>query len=272
MFPIVTIFGREFAVYALLSTAGILVAGFYACKNAKKLGADQNSIIITAIWGMAGAVIGSHLLYAITNWSAAYALILHWKDLTLFRELVQCLAYIFGGAVYYGGLLGGIMAGRIYMKRKKLDICVCSDILAPAIPLFHTFGRVGCFFAGCCYGIPCKFGVVFTNSLLAEANGIARFPVQLVEAAMEFIIFLALDRMKKRYAGKGILLKLYLCIYAFVRFFLEYLRGDELRGHIVPGISTSQLISLLILAALPAGLIIKKRKNARILQNRNTIY
>ena len=102
MFPIVTIFGREFATYALAATAGILASGFYACRNAKKLNINQNNIIMTAIFGMAGALIGSHLLYAMTNWSAVYALILHWEKLTSFDEFLQCLMYIFGGAVYYG--------------------------------------------------------------------------------------------------------------------------------------------------------------------------
>lgn len=270
MFPIVTIFGREFATYALAATAGILVSGFYACRNAKKLNINQNNIIITAIFGMAGALIGSHLLYAMTNWSAVYALILHWEKLTSFDEFLQCLMYIFGGAVYYGGLLAGIMTGWIYMKRKKLDTRVCSDILAPAIPLFHAFGRVGCFFAGCCYGVPGKFGFVFYNSPLPEANGVVRFPVQLLEAAIELLIFLLLDRMLKKGAGRGSFLKIYLGLYAFVRFFLEYLRGDELRGYIL-GMSTSQFISLIILAVLLIKLILE-RKHARMRRKRNTIY
>ena len=93
------------------------------------------------------------------------------------------MATIWGGSVFYGGLLGGILAGAVYLRRKGRPLDLWASLTAPAIPLFHVFGRVGCFLGGCCYGLPSAWGFVYRYSPVAEANGVSRFPVQLVEAA-----------------------------------------------------------------------------------------
>ena len=116
-------------------------------------------------------------------------------------------------------------------------------------PLFHTFGRIGCFLGGCCYGIPCDFGFVYTQNPIAMANGVRRFPVQLLEALFCFFLFLLLFSLFRRGRCKNRLLALYLGIYSVGRFFLEYLRGDDYRGFLW-GLSTSQLISILLLTGV----------------------
>ena len=89
-------------------------------------------------------------------------------------------------------------------------------------------------------------GIAFTHSLSAP-NGIPYFPVQLLEAACEAIIFLFVLRLSLRAAGQGRALWLYLCLYAPARFLLEFLRADTIRG-IWFGLSTSQWVSVVLLA------------------------
>jgi phosphatidylglycerol:prolipoprotein diacylglycerol transferase len=72
------------------------------------------------------------------------------------------------------------------------------DIATPAIPLFHFFGRMGCFFAGCCFGIESSFGYTFRYSIIKEANGINRFPVQLLEALVNLLLFFIKDILTKK--------------------------------------------------------------------------
>ena len=114
---------------------------------------------------------------------------------------------------------------------------------------------------GCCYGIEYhgKFAVHFPdNEFVSDLSVVPRFPVQLLEALINFILFIVLiliaRKIRKRYSMFG----LYLICYAIIRFSLEFLRGDVERG-IVLGVSTSQWISLLL---LPIGfyLILKKDK------------
>ena len=111
------------------------------------------------------------------------------------------MATIWGGSVFYGGLLGGILAGAVYLRRKGAALGLWASLTAPAIPLFHVFGRVGCFLGGCCYGLPSAWGFVYRYSPVAEANGVSRFPVQLVEAAWNLVLFLLLARLQRQ--GQG---------------------------------------------------------------------
>ena len=256
MFPQVTIFGRTFGTYALLAVAGLLAAGFAACRNARRRGYDDNEMIAVLLAAAVGAFLGGHLLYGITNWPLAFTLFS--QPASGFGEAVQRIAVVFGGAVFYGGLLGGILAGCLCIRKKKLDLAEYAGLAAPAVPLFHFFGRIGCFLGGCCYGVECSFGFTYQNSLVPEANGVSRFPVQLAEAAFNLALVFLLSALLQRGWTRR-LFPLYLALYAAGRFLLEFLRGDAIRGFAGP-LSTSQWISLGILAVCGVLLLRSRRR------------
>lgn len=110
----------------------------------------------------------------------------------------------------------------------------------PAIPLFHCFGRIGCFLAGCCYGKVLSSPVVFAGILEFR-----RIPVQLFEALFEIVLFAVLLLVGRKKMGSH-LLGVYLTTYAVFRFINEFFRGDEVRGSYF-GCSTAQWISMGIL-------------------------
>ena len=151
----------------------------------------------------------------------------------------------------------------LFCQRRKLPFGPLVTDLVPAVPLFHAFGRVGCFLAGCCYGIPAPagwLGVTFSQALLAP-NGVALVPVQLYEAAGCLLLFLLLDRLARRGWSGGQLLPVYLSLYGAFRFLLEFLRGDGARGFWGP-LSTSQWVALATLAAaLPVLLWQQSQRN-----------
>ena len=263
MYPIVTIFGRPIGTYALSSVAGILLAGWYACRAARRRGVDDNEIIVLLLVSAVGILLGSHVLYALTNLSALLRYLSESANLSLGDWFRGLLPYV-GGAVFYGGLLGGLAAGALYLRIRRLPFAAYADIAAPAIPLFHAFGRIGCFLGGCCYGIPWEGGITYTRALSPEANGVARFPVQLLESALLFAPFFLLAALFRRGALRAKLLALYLAVYAVLRFLLEFLRGDAIRG-VYFGLSTSQWISLAILLALGVAALARAcaRRRAR---------
>lgn len=243
MIPPFTIFNRTFTVYPIAALIGIFAAGFFACHTAKKAGKDDNDMIVLLLVSGLGVFLGMHLLYGLVclpQWPQLLAQV-HSP-----ASFLQVMANIWGGSVFYGGLLGGILAGYLYLWKKRMDILLWSDLAAPAIPFFHFFGRIGCFLGGCCYGVACPIGFQYRYSQAPEANGVTRFPVQLVEAGWNLILFFLLAKLQAR--GKQRLLPLYLLLYAPVRFALEFLRGDAYRGFLL-GLSTSQWISLLIFPA-----------------------
>ena len=247
MLPYLKLFNGQISTYTILTVIGILLSGFYVCRTAKKRGHDDNDYIIFMLVCAVGVIIGSHILYAITKTPLIIKLVTNWtKYITSFGNFVTALALVFGGAVFYGGLIGGIVAGWIYGKRKKFDMYEFSDICAPMVPLFHGFGRIGCFLGGCCYGIESDFGfTVNNNDLVPSLCGVNRFPVQLLEALLNFGLFFLLAYLLKKDMLKGRLFATYLFIYSIIRFCDEFLRGDTYRGFLF-GLSTSQIISILL--------------------------
>ena len=266
MFPFLNIFGAEFSTYTLCTVVGILLSGLYVCRTAKKLGHDDNDYIIFMLVCSIGVIVGGHLLYGITKIPVIVELLTNWsKYISGFGDFAYALGIIFGGAVFYGGLIGGIVAGWIYGKHKKFDMYEFSDICAPMVPLFHGFGRIGCFLGGCCYGIESDFGfTVEHNDLIPSLCGVNRFPVQLMEALLNFGLFFLLAYLLKKDKLKGRLFATYLFIYSIIRFCDEFLRGDSYRGFLF-GLSTSQIISILLFIGSVTYLIVfnVKKKTSR---------
>lgn len=244
MYPSFQLFGKDIGLYPICALLGIFSAGILAMKLAEKRGINKDNMLVMLLTSCVGVLLGGHILYGITNYKYLIALIKSIGEIS-FADFFKYLYYIFGGMVYYGGLIGGIIAGGIYIRHKKLPLAEYSDICAPAVPLFHVFGRIGCFLGGCCYGIESKFGFIYSHALDPAANGVRRFPIQLAEAAVNFLIFLVLYRLLKNNKLHGKLFCLYLIIYSVCRFILEFWRGDVIRGFVL-GMSTSQFISILI--------------------------
>lgn len=259
MFPSFTLFGREIYMYVVAAIAGALLAGWYACRAAKRAGEDDNRMIRFLLAAAGGALVGSHLFYALLELDRAAAVL----QASSLREALRALAVWLGGGVFYGGLLGGAAGGLLYVRAAKRPLALYADISACFAPLFHAFGRIGCFLGGCCFGVESRFGFIFTRSPLEIANGVRRFPVQLLESACCLLLFFLLDRLRKKGVLRGRLLGLYFALYAVIRFADEFLRGDALRGMAL-GLSTSQWVSLAVFAAGALILLLpaRSRKNA----------
>ncbi len=247
MFPSFILFGKEISMYSVLAVLGLFIAGFLVCKLSKKRNILYVDMIIFMIFVFIGVYFGGVILYAVTQWQYIAALFKNFSVIVNDGMLIPFLATIFGGSVFYGGLIGGICTGMLYLKVAQKNVGDYSDLAAIAAPLFHAFGRIGCFLGGCCYGIECDFGFIFNNSLVESANGVRRFPVQLVESGFEFILFAVILFMFFKKIQQHRLFLWYLFIYSIGRFILEFFRGDEYRGFV--GIfSTSQFISIIIFA------------------------
>ena len=166
-----------------------------------------------------------------------------------------------GGITFMGGLIGGgvfFIACTLLHKDKSVrkEFPLMADIAAPVILVAHGFGRIGCFFGGCCYG-------AVTDSPLGisyPVDGVwqNRYPTQLYEALFCFLAFavfmLVLAKTQKR---TGNTLLYYAVSYSVFRFFLEYLRADH-RGGADIGLSPSQVQSLVLVIAVVAFILIKK--------------
>jgi phosphatidylglycerol:prolipoprotein diacylglycerol transferase len=238
-------------MYGVMTAVGIISAYFLASHRMKKRNMPERKI--DEIFGLAIFVIifgylCSKLLYIVT-------IIPYLIDGTM-----TLAGAITGGWVIYGGIFGGILGGLIYCKWKKLDFWEYTDVIVPPVAFAQGCGRIGCFFAGCCYGVETDsswFYLEFSNSSFAP-NHVHLVPTQLIMSAGDFLLyFFLLWYEKKVQKREGEVIGVYLMIYSIGRFIVEFFRGDTIRGQ-VGVLSTSQFIG--IFAAIAGVIILVNRR------------
>lgn len=266
MYPFITVFGKELSMYGIVSVAGLALATTVFYRLTRKYKYMLEDVIFITLISAAGIMVGGHLLYGITNIPGMIAYLQtnpNWGDFETWKTF---FGVYWGGLVFYGGFIGSTLGvywftGTKYMK-KHVDKKLCVNLYAVVIPLFHAFGRVGCFFAGCCYGIECDFGFVVTdNTMNPLINGPRRFPTPLLEAVGCLIIFAVLLTLWLKDKMRDKMLYLYCIMYPVLRFSDEFLRGDAIRG-VWFGLSTSQWISIGLFIFGVVNLIIRRNNKA----------
>ena len=231
-----------------LKTYGACMAtGFILCwMLVEKLsGRKDLSNLLLAL--MIGGVVGSRISYVIEHWRSEFA-----------ANPAAIIRVDQGGLMFYGGFILSFIVFFVWCFLKKENPLKLADLLAAVIPLGHAFGRIGCFFYGCCYGRDSDAWCAVTFPMGSPSwyehgrKMVSVLPTQLFEAAALLMLFWGLMtawRGRKtgggRQWGDGLILGLYLCGYAVIRFVIEYLRGDP-RAAVGP-FSISQTISLVML-------------------------
>lgn len=244
--------------YGLMIGIGILAAYWLSEYRAKKHGLDENPIFAMAIFCVLGGFIGSKFLYALTILPKMI------EDPSVIKDLAT-------GWVVYGGIIGGIVTAIVFCKIKKMEFLKYFDIIIPSVALAQGFGRIGCFLAGCCYGLPTDsfWGITFTHSHYAP-NGVELVPTQLISSGLNFIHFFILILLSKKLKTPGQIGGCYLVFYSVGRFILEFFRGDLIRGS-VGILTTSQFISIFTFAAGIAIIVIteilQKKRKAGVQEN-----
>ncbi|HEY3038173.1 MAG TPA: prolipoprotein diacylglyceryl transferase [Pyrinomonadaceae bacterium] len=249
-----------------INTYGVFLALAFLCailitvKLAVRDGLPREKIYDLCLWMLLSSLIGSKILMFFTE--------PEYRDHPL--QLLS-LDFLRSGGVFYGGLLGAILAGYFLMRRYKLPWWKTADACAPGIAIGNFFGRQGCFAAGCCWGKPTTlpWGVKFTE-LGHEITGVPTdaylHPTQLYESfAMLIVFFFLLWLYKhKRFSGQVILS--YALLYSVIRFGIEFLRDDP-RGDLfglttLTGLSTSQIISIIVGTGALVLMLVRRRRAA----------
>lgn len=227
MCPYIHFILPSYGVLAFLGSFSALVLIYW---RIGKFEIDFSDFLALFALSTINGMLGSKILFVITR----IPFLLQNFNLLNLVDLI-----LHSGYVFYGGLFGVLLAIKLYSKwTTKYTTQHLFSLIAPAIPLFHCFGRIGCWLAGCC------FGFEFVEPIILNGFSFTRFPIQLLESLFEALLFISLLLMEQRHK-KHSLLEIYLIAYACFRFVIEFFRGDEIRG-IFFGLSTSQWISFMI--------------------------
>ncbi|MCX6592546.1 MAG: prolipoprotein diacylglyceryl transferase [Acidobacteria bacterium] len=249
MFPkLIEIGGLYLPTYGALVALGFL-AGLESSKRlARRLGLDPENVINLAVYCALAGLVGAKLMMFIFDWEI-YAK----NPSELFSiETLQ------SAGVFQGGFLLALVVGVWLMKRYRLPVLFTMDCLAPGVAIGHAIGRLGCFAAGCCWGVRCDraWGVTFTSvdagRMTGVPLGVPLHPTQIYESAAEFVLFGLLYHLATRTPRPGTVIGLYLVSYSAVRFFVELFRFHQ--QPLIGAFSNTQWISA-ALAVLGVALL-----------------
>jgi len=245
MYPILfRIWGFPINTYGVFLALAFLGAIFVTVRLAQRDGLPKERIYDLCLWLLLSSLVGSKLLMFFTE--------PEYREHPM--QLVS-LDFLRSGGVFYGGLLGALITGYILMRRWKLPWWKTADACAPGIALGNVLGRQGCFSAGCCWGKPTNlpWGVRFSelgHEVTSVPTGVKLHPTQLYESFAMLIVFFFLLWLHRRRKFSGQVILAYAIIYAAVRFVIEFVRDDP-RGDVLglttlTGLSTSQLIGIVV--------------------------
>ena len=238
--------------YGVLLAAAYLSGLQFALMRARSRGLNPERVMDLGIWIIISALAGAKLLLLVVEHD------------TFSSNPAQLLTLLRSGGVFYGGLIAAVAVALWYLRKHHMPMWSVTDVFAPGIALGHVIGRMGCFFAGCCFGRPTTvpWAITFHNEAAAQNAGtllnVPLHPTQLYEAGAELVILLVLlatERKGKPFPGRTFWS--YMFLYAVSRFVIEFYRGDP-RGSIGV-LTTSQFVSV-ILAPLAIVMLVALRR------------
>ena len=245
MFPTVLRIGDfRLATYGVLVASGYLLGIWWLTSRREKMGLSEDDFWSLVYWLFGGALIGGKLLYMGVEWRALLSGDLH--PLRDFRY----------GFVFYGGVIGSMLSGLYWCRRRGLSFARYCDYFAVALPIGHALGRLGCLAAGCCAGKPSAlpWAVRFTDpeALVPQTLlGVPLHPVQFYESTADLLVaglaWRLLGGVESGRLPRGTAWAGYLAAYGGARFLLEFFRGDD-RGQGLFGLPPSQVLALLLCA------------------------
>lgn len=251
-----------------INTYGVFLALAFLCailitvRLAARDGLPREKIYDLCLWMLLASLLGSKLLMLFTE-----------PEYREHPAQLLSLDFLRSGGVFYGGLIGAVLTGFFLMRRYQLPWWKTADACAPGIAIGNFFGRQGCFAAGCCWGKPTTlpWGVKFSelgHEITGVPTDVHLHPTQLYESFAMLIVFFFLLWLhgRRRFSGQVILA--YALLYSVIRFAIEFVRDDP-RGDILglttlTGLSTSQLISIVVAMLSLVLLIIRWRRAGSI--------
>ena len=235
-------FGIDVRWYGLIIVTGIVLAVYLAQREANRRGMGDSIIYDLSLIILPAAIVGTRLWYVIFEWERYQG------------DLMKILNLRESGLAIQGGIIGALIAGYIYSKKKNYSFLRLADILFPVVALAQSIGRWGNFTNNEAFGTPTDLPWAL------QIDGVGVHPTFLYESIGTFSIFLILLWLtRKKLTTDGQVSMLYLILYGVVRFFVEGMRTDSLW---VGPFRTAQLIALIGIIIGVVGLYILSKRPA----------
>ena len=249
--------------YGIIIMLGVLMAVWISIKQSRRRGVDSEIIWDLIPWLLLGGIVGARLWHVATP-SKSMGVGANYY----FSHPIEILNIRNGGLGIPGAVIGGVIALLIFTKKKHVDFFVWTDIISPGLALAQAIGRWGNYFNQELYGLPSRLPWAIYIDPGHRLAGYEVYdyyhPMFLYESVWNLLNFCFLNWLGQKYPGKlisGDIFFIYLIIYPFGRFFLEFIRLD---ASYIAEINANQ-ITMLIVMIVSMGVIIfrhlKYRRN-----------
>jgi phosphatidylglycerol:prolipoprotein diacylglycerol transferase len=223
--------------YSMMYLVGFLSSYLLVKYQIKKKGLNLRKETLEYLYSylIVGLLVGARLGY-----------ILFYNISFYIENPLEIFAVWHGGMSFHGGLIGSIIGGYLFCKRYKLDFWQVADLVIVTAPVGLGLGRVGNFINGELYG---RITDVPWAMVFPAGGPYPRHPSQLYELLLEgLILFSILWILKDKKLKKGVLSSIFLILYGFFRFFVEFFREPDVQlGFIVSFFTMGQLLSLMMI-------------------------
>jgi len=218
MHPILLKLGPlTFSTYGLMMATAFIAGIQLAAYRGKKAGLNPQDVFDVCFYILVSSIIGARIFYVAINW----------KDYQ--NDLLSMFCVWQGGLVYYGGFIAAAITAIVFLRHKKISLWKMGDAILPSLALGQAIGRWGCFFAGCCYGLPAHdlpWAITFSAPGSFAPKGVPLHPTQIYESLGNLVVFgllLLVSRYKK---FDGAVIVAYFLLYPVNRVLIEQFRGD----------------------------------------------
>lgn len=204
------VFGLQIRWYGILISLGMVLGTLIALRRAKQVGIKQDDIIDLVLIVIPAAIIGARAYYVLFNLSYYQG------------DFMKMINIRQGGMAIHGGVIGGVIAGYIFCRIKKLNFFQMADLTAPSLILGQAIGRWGNYINQEAHGGPTDlpWGIV--------VDGVKVHPTFLYESIWNLCVFAFLIKYRNHKKYEGQLFLIYLVLYSVGRFFIEGMRTDSL--------------------------------------------
>lgn len=246
-----TLLGVNVSWYGVMVGLGFLVALALCqqlCQEREILRDYPYSLIW---WIFPFSIVGARLYFLIFNGFTSF-----WDIFTIWN----------GGLAIYGGVIGGFLGLVICCLIHKVSIVKTCDVVVPVLAIGQAFGRIGCIFGKCCYGVEVTNKSLQWFPISLYVNGGYHYATNFYESIFDLCLFIILVIILRKVKIKGITTFSYLFGYGLVRFILESFR-DQAQTLFIGNYPVSKLLSLILVIVGVVGictlLLVNNKKNGK---------
>lgn len=246
-----TLFGVNISWYGIMVGLGFLVA-LAICQQLCKEREINSEYPYTLIWWIFPfSIVGARIYFLI------------FSGMDSFMDIIRVWD---GGLAIYGGVIGGFLGLICACLIHKVNIIKTTDVVAPVLSLGQAFGRIGCIFGQCCYGVKVASKSLQWFPIALFVNGEYHYATNFYESILDFGLFVLLTVILRKVKINGIVTCSYLVGYGLIRFILETFR-DEIQTLFLGSFPVSQLLSIILVVVGAVGicvlLLVNNKKNGK---------